>query len=68
VIVWAVNTLDPQAGMGECSLEPFDRDFALLYDFAEGSPRRFLPSLADPLLCECPGDPPGKCMPAFLHA
>lgn len=68
VIVWAVNTLDPEAGMEECSLEPFDRDFALLYDFAEGTPKRFLPSLAD-LACDgCPGDPPGKCMPAFLHA
>jgi hypothetical protein len=67
-IVWAVNTLDPEAGMGECSLEPFDRDFALLYDFAEGSPKRFLPSLADLACDDCPGDPPGKCMPAFLHA
>jgi len=68
VIVWAVNTLDPGAGMGECSLEPFDRDFALLYDFAEGTPKRFLPSLADLACDDCPGDPPGKCMPAFLHA
>lgn len=68
VIVWAVNTLDPEMGMGECSLEPFDRDFALLYDFAEGTPKRFLPSLAAVACDDSPGDPPGKCMPAFLHA
>ncbi len=68
VIVWAVNTLDPEMGMGECSLEPFDRDFALLYDFAEGTPRRFLPSIVDLACDDRPGDPPGRCMPVIIFS
>ena len=43
VIIWAVNTVDPENTIPENPLESFDRDFDLLYDFAEGTPKRFIP-------------------------